>query len=197
MIQNIFSSPVGSNILNVDCRAIEKVCYDQKSKDLKGAKKSNVIGWQSMSFDVTNYDKSHHELFLDEILGEIKKFSIEIKCNFNLYIANYWININSPNSYNKSHCHPQSFLSGCLYIKVPDRNCGSIFFEHPSCDLIESYMNYYHKYSDDYRDLFPVNWFYEPTEGQCLIFPAWLKHRVESNLSKEDRISISFNVGIS
>jgi len=163
MIENIFNIPISSNMLNIDCRAIEKVCYDQKSKDIKGT----------------------------------KKFSTEIKCNFNLYVANYWININSPNSYNKSHCHPSSFLSGCLYIKVPDKNCGSIIFENPSCDLISSYMEFYYKLSDEYSNLFPLNWVHEPIEGKCLIFPSWLKHSVEPNLSKEDRISISFNVGIS
>lgn len=197
MIQNIFSSPIGSNILNVDCRAIEKVCYDQKSKDLRGTKNSNVFGWQSVLFNKENYDKSHHDLFLDEIVKEVKKFSTEIKCNFNLHLSNYWLNINSPNSFNKSHCHPQSFLSGCLYIKVPNRNCGSIFFEHPSHELIDSYMTYFHKYPNDYMYLFPTNIYYEPIEGLCLIFPSWLKHNVDPNLSKEDRISISFNVGIS
>ena len=197
MIENIFNTPISSNMLNIDCRAIEKVCYDQKSKDIKGTKKTNILGWQSISFNKENYDKSHHDLFLDGIIKALEKFSTEIKCNFNLYVANYWININSPNSYNKSHCHPSSFLSGCLYIKVPDKNCGSIIFENPSCDLISSYMEFYYKLSDEYSNLFPLNWVHEPIEGKCLIFPSWLKHSVEPNLSKEDRISISFNVGIS
>ena len=33
----------------------------------------------------------------------------------------------------------------------------------------------------------------DPLEGRIIIFPAWLWHCVEPNLSKEIRISVSFN----
>ena len=37
---------------------------------------------------------------------------------------------------------------------------------------------------------------FTPDEGDLLIFPAYLHHSVEENLSNEDRIVISFNVDI-
>jgi uncharacterized protein (TIGR02466 family) len=36
----------------------------------------------------------------------------------------------------------------------------------------------------------------EPEEGKLLLFPAYLQHAVEENLSNEDRIVISFNINI-
>jgi len=30
--------------------------------------------------------------------------------------------------------------------------------------------------------------------GDLIIFPGWLQHSVDTNMSKEDRISISFNL---
>jgi uncharacterized protein (TIGR02466 family) len=41
--------------------------------------------------------------------------------------------------------------------------------------------------------------YFEPIEGRLLLFPAWLQHEVEPNLSEEsgpagDRISVSFNL---
>ena len=35
-----------------------------------------------------------------------------------------------------------------------------------------------------------------PKEGQLLLFPAHLPHRVDINRSKNTRISISFNIGL-
>ena len=37
---------------------------------------------------------------------------------------------------------------------------------------------------------------YKAREGTMLIFPSWLLHGVEMNMSEEDRVSISFNIGI-
>ena len=37
---------------------------------------------------------------------------------------------------------------------------------------------------------------FEPEEGKLFIFPSYLHHAVEENLSTEDRIVISFNVDI-
>ena len=34
----------------------------------------------------------------------------------------------------------------------------------------------------------------EPEEGKLLLFPSYLNHAVEENLSDEDRIVISFNL---
>ena len=36
-----------------------------------------------------------------------------------------------------------------------------------------------------------------PKEGDLLIFPAYLSHAVNRNLSDEDRVVISFNIDIS
>ena len=50
------------------------------------------------------------------------------------------------------------------------------------------YLTEYNKYNG-------AAWAIKPIANQLLMFPGWLKHRVESNLGKEDRISISFNLG--
>lgn len=37
---------------------------------------------------------------------------------------------------------------------------------------------------------------YEPVPGRLILFPAWLQHGVEPNLSDADRVVVSFNVGL-
>lgn len=48
----------------------------------------------------------------------------------------------------------------------------------------------------------PESWqevYYQPIEGRIILFPSWLVHEVEPNMSEQsemagDRISISFNL---
>ncbi len=35
-----------------------------------------------------------------------------------------------------------------------------------------------------------------PKENLLIVFPSWVPHAVETNLSKEDRISLSFNFSL-
>jgi uncharacterized protein (TIGR02466 family) len=37
---------------------------------------------------------------------------------------------------------------------------------------------------------------YKPTAGRMLLFPSWLDHGVEPNLSDEERVCLSFNLGV-
>ena len=41
-----------------------------------------------------------------------------------------------------------------------------------------------------------VGYWMEPKPGECILFPSHLEHWVEQNKSTEDRISISFNIGL-
>ena len=48
----------------------------------------------------------------------------------------------------------------------------------------------------DKIDRTPFNndrFFYEPKRGRILLFPSYLGHEVEPNITDEDRISIAFN----
>ena len=47
------------------------------------------------------------------------------------------------------------------------------------------------------RTNFYNTYFFTPTEGRILVFPAHLNHRVSPNESHEDRISVSFNIRLS
>ena len=54
----------------------------------------------------------------------------------------------------------------------------------------------YHPPINQYNEISSEAIKMEPEEGKLLIFPAYLQHSVEENLSDDDRIVISFNVDI-
>ena len=160
--------------------------YDLKKKDPIGSKLSNAGGWQSNSFAIGNKGDLLHKFLINCIDG-----FPPIRESISLYIT-AWVNINKKGDYNIKHNHPSSDLSGVLWIKCP-KKCGDIIFDNPSgfedFDTLESYTQEFKNQTNFYN-----TYFFTPTEGRILVFPAHLNHHVEPNESNEDRISVSFNI---
>ena len=180
----IFSIPLFCQKFSVDNDNIKSFSLSKKQSD-NGRIISNVGGWQSNDFNLKKPPKE-----LKEISKYIFDFCLEI-CNFmDIKLVSGgtgWININEHGHFNWCHTHPESALSGVYYVKTP-LDCGDIEFENPSMDLMTNMevRNY---------NIFNSSALKVPSkEGTMYVFPSWLPHKVRPNLSKEERISISFNL---
>ena len=108
-------------------------------------------------------------------------------------LRDLWFNINYNKDYNVSHNHfgNNNKFSGVYYVKAP-KNCGHIVLEHPA-NLVE--LSWAEKVPKGQHNEYTGSiWTYNPLPGKLLIFPSWLDHRVEPNLSKSPRVSFSFNI---
>jgi len=190
---NWFTSPVFSGHWSDADEHNKKMLKEilRLRKTVQSSNRSSVNGWQSVK-KLQEFD--FIQTFLDfvkvPIVQSLLDMNLDLSKN-NLIISQAWANVNPPNSYNISHQHPDSFLSGVYYLQSPE-NSGNIIFEDPRnpwCLLQSSYLKF-----DEFSSL-EVS--YEPKEGMFMLFPSYLSHRVGPNLSKEDRVSISFNVSIS
>jgi uncharacterized protein (TIGR02466 family) len=111
-------------------------------------------------------------------------------------IGTMWANINPRYGYNRPHVHPNTLWSGVYYIQTPPQ-CGRIVFREPRIEA----MMYIPAFAKDVRRK-PELWnevYFEAIAGRIILFPAWLQHEVEPNLSElpppeGDRISVAFNV---
>ena len=160
--------------------------YDLKKKEPEGVSISNRGGWQSSSFSVIDEENVLHSFIINCLAG----FPV-IDESFNIKV-DAWVNINKLGDYNTKHNHPGVDLAGVLWVKCPE-DCGAIMFDPPTG--FQSY-NEINSYIDDFKNqnnLFHC-YHFNPTEGRILVFPAHLIHNVEENMSKEDRISVSFNI---
>jgi uncharacterized protein (TIGR02466 family) len=105
-----------------------------------------------------------------------------------------WANINPRYASNRQHTHPHALWSGVYYVQTPP-NCGLLYFTDPRPQT-QVLTPYY-----DLERRSPATWLevhYQPIAGRLIVFPAWLPHAVQPNLTEEegpaaDRISISFN----
>lgn len=182
-----FSNPVWETHLNIDNQEIVSYAYSLREKNL-GFNKSGRGSWQCS--DVKDAPNNYINLInsINEILISVHE-SMGLKKEYPSYVEGSWININPPNSYNLRHLHPRSLFSGVYYAKVPDGDCGDITFYRDNIML--SYLPSY--IVQDWNDMTSGTASYKPVQGMLLIFPSWLEHSVTTNLTAEDRISISFN----
>jgi len=163
---------------------ISEVYKIKQSQESKMA--TNEGGWQS------NFIESKDtEMFklINCIKNNIKKCYDDLKIQkrfYNIEVV-YWININSFGHSNRRHTHPNSILSGCIYLKVP-KNSGNIIFNP---NLVNEY--FFESFTEGNTDITSNETTFFPEEKKVIIFPAFLPHSVSKNHSNEDRISIAFN----
>ena len=188
-LTNLFPSPI--HIFDTDGfdefkNNLIDYAYKLREEDSKGFNISNRHGWQSRGFDLTNMN----DLLHGTILQGLSSFP-SIK-NTTEMRASAWININGPGAYNILHSHPNSHLSGVMWIKAP-KDCGVISFDNPNGHQTYTEIN---SYNQEFNDQFFIHHSYwlPPIEGRMIIFPSHLQHEVKENNSNEDRISVSFNI---
>ncbi len=104
---------------------------------------------------------------------------------------NAWAMVNRQGHSTRAHLHPNSLLSGVVYLQVPEGS-GAIAFLDPRAGaqmLVPPWL----AAADEgvqgrVRRL--------PKLGRLLLFPSWLWHEVEPSGGEGERICISFNLGM-
>ena len=165
-------------------------CYEQREKNPKGQVNSNRGGWHSQYFDIK--DDNPISIKLREGLGQSIFTSLEPSLGVEV---SYWIMINPSKTYNTSHTHPDSHLSGVMWIESP-KNCGDIVFINPG-DFSKFVENKSYKQEVVENTSSYMVYRFIPESGKMLTFPASLRHEVKVNESDEDRIAVSYNIRIS
>ena len=178
---SIFSTPIFVGKVGKDLSPLVSECKKQRVMS-SGRTISNKGGWQSNDFDGKDL-----EFYVKNQMQEVAE-SWGIRGI--ITPSNYWYNINISQNYNLNHCHPGSILSGVIYLKCPP-NSSPIIFQNPISALVASYIQPYVDF--DFSPEISFTYSHQPKEGDLLIFPSWLEHRVDSGDFKGERISLSFN----
>ena len=161
-----------------------------QKKDEIGINKSNVKGWHSKDFDLNDKEPQN---FISFILPLIEQVMIDMnwdKEKQTAKINNMWAIINTGGSANLRHQHGNSTISGAYYVRAP-KNSGDIVFYDPRPAPVYSHPNVITPNLLNAQ----VNSI-SPKEGALVLFPSYLDHSVNENLSNEERIVISFNIRI-
>ena len=159
-----------------------------QTNDTKGVIKSNVKGWHSKDFDLNSTQPKN---FINLISPNINKALIDMNWdidNQNIKISSMWAIINIGGAANARHHHGNSSISAAYYVRAPE-NSGDIVFYDPRPAPV-----YSHPHCKDANYLNAMVNSVTPVEGGLVLFPSYLDHSVNENLSNDERIVISFKV---
>jgi uncharacterized protein (TIGR02466 family) len=153
-------------------------------------KKQNVGNTRSIdSYILNNVKLRNIREFIEK---GIQKYVDNIICPLNkeleFYITQSWLNYTKSEEYHHQHRHPNSLISGCLYVNAV-KDVDTITFFNDNYKRIDIPTDNFNSYNTD-------SWWIPIETGQLILFDSSLKHMVENTKSKETRISISFNVFI-
>lgn len=171
---------------NLQKNLVPKLYEYQKQNPIEG--NYNVNGYTSFfnCVDVLkeiSVDKDFIE-FLNNSVNYIHK-SLSIPGE--LEIATSWFSINKKNSYHESHHHLPNVWS-CVYYLETNENDANITFHHPG---LESHWPY--KFVNEFNPVNVAEYTLKPIKGNLIVFPSYLKHKVEQQLEDRDRITLAIN----
>ena len=161
-----------------------------QTEDNDGIIKSNVKGWHSKDFDLKN---SVVIKFINLISPNINQVIKDMQWDINsqtVKITSMWSIINTGGASNARHHHGNSDISAAYYVRATE-NSGEIVFYDPRPAPVFS-----HPSSTKPNSLNAMVNSINPAEGGLVLFPSYLDHSVNENLSNEERIVISFNLSL-
>jgi len=122
----------------------------------------------------------------------VKHYELDAKYSFNF--QSLWFNLNRKGDYNIQHSHGNTDFAATYWIKVPP-DSGDIVFVNPNQGRLLLPLTGNHKFKT-FNILNSDQYTYKSKVMELCIFPAELQHYVTRNNNKQDRMSLSFNVGI-
>ena len=152
----------------------------------KGIVRTNIQGWHS---EITMHKMPEYTRLTNALYEAQRKIYIEEHLDSEPVIGNMWANINPPGGMNRAHMHPNSLWSGVYYVKA-NKNSGHLKIDDPRSIGLMSRPRLKNK---EHPKRLWRETHYEPIAGRLIMFPSWLVHAVDPNMSDELRISVSFN----
>lgn len=166
----------------------------QQNADSKMLLNANTGCWMGMPHKHQGFSQSVESLLVEKIIWCCKQYSAGLhqpaiidnintdyldKSQFHIHA---WCNVNNPGSENFLHSHPGNFMSGVIWIQAKDTGLLE-FVPH----------NYINKLSHPAWPYHGVSR-YSPEDGDIVVFPSYLLHRVTTNTSNKQRITLAFDI---
>jgi len=172
--------------------------YAERERDRAGVNKSNTAqlgSWHSHTGLQKNPEYAELLTHVNSVTSRMSK-ELSYAADHILKVTTMWSIINPPGNGNRAHVHPGCIWSGVYYVQSSE-GAGQIEFIDPRTVLIMNQAKHMPKKKRPRDCWTKVN--YKPVPGRMLIFPSWLYHGVDPNMSKEagrkaDRVIVSFNI---
>jgi len=126
---------------------------------------------------------------LDEYVNEYYTNIMCVKDKVKPYITQSWINYTKPGEYHHRHAHPNSLVSGVLYLDSNKDKDKIMFYSSDAYKRIKPDIATWNLYNSE-------SWWFPVGTGNLVMFPSELQHMVEQKQGKNLRTSLAFNTFI-
>ena len=159
-----------------------------------------VIHPNELSEEMGILDRPEFKSMKDVVFSHVKKYERDVcgfKSSLSFKLTESWYKETVPGDDHIDHNHPNSMLSGVVYLNVPKGNT-----HHEGLNLIHVENRGVFKHHDFRYDYTPTKYnqistFIPVETGDIVLFPSYLYHFVSRNESEnESRRIISFNTFI-
>ena len=186
IIHSIFPTPIYFSHLEREFTSSELKFVDEIKKNGSQINYGNITS-------INNYILNEKPFFniKKELNLRIKEYFDKIICSSNgitPYITQSWLNYTDKDQYHHKHFHPNSLVSGVLYINS-DEKFDKIKFFKSEYDRIVLEVKEFNLFNS-------TSWFFSVKTGDIILFPSSLTHMVETKEGDNTRVSLAFNVFI-
>jgi uncharacterized protein (TIGR02466 family) len=122
--------------------------------------------------------------FTESCVAEYLKTIYAPKNEVSLRLTQSWLNYTKPGEFHHKHAHPNSFVSGVLYLKAA-RERDKIYFYKDGYQQIKLPTDQWNLHNSE-------SWWFEVGAGDLMLFPSSLTHMVET-VQGNERVSLAFN----
>ena len=178
----IFPTPVLFNHL---CRDLSKIETNYLNKELSLLHKNTGNHFSTNTYVLDNKKLKNLKTLIEEHLKYYVFKVMKVDEDITPYVTQSWLNINRKKDFHHFHNHPNSFISGVLYL-VADKNQDSITFHNPKSSYFGYDVSEYERWNCN-KQIFNVE------SGYIVLFPSTLHHTVKVKEDNKERVSLAFN----
>lgn len=180
-IAGLFPIPIGI------CKLPRLLTEDEINFVLEQETTNNDSNISSKDNRILNHPRLNDiKTFCQESTDKFYKDIYAPKLDNWLTITQSWANYTHPGQFHHRHNHPNSFISGVMYIQA-NKNTDKIIFYNPEYEQLRQLTDEYNIYNSE-------SWFFEVESGMLILFPSKLWHMVPTVDSMSNlRVSVAFN----
>ena len=183
IINNLFPTPI--YMTNIDRE------FTKKELNFVKDQKNHCTNNQGNINTIDNYILNRPEFkkikkFIEYCCQDYLEKIICPKNDIKLYVTQSWLNFTEPKQFHHRHEHPNSIISGVLYLDVD--NDTITFFTPIKYQQIMPNIN-----KDKYNLYNSTSWWFPVENGKLIMFPSSTTHQVDNKKGSNTRISLSFN----
>ncbi|MDT8429812.1 MAG: TIGR02466 family protein [Pseudomonadales bacterium] len=181
-MSHLFALPLYKASLNREYSAEERLFFQNELRDPilaisnYSSRNKNVLDAEAMQ-DIRKFLQSHLDNFFRITFNTANEVSLQI--------TQSWLTRSLKGQSHHPHTHPNSIISGALYINLAARD-GITFFRNEDnlwYELIRKEETYYNA----------SRYFIATAVGDVVLFPSHIRHGVHAVSEDIERISLSFN----